>query len=215
MALKYKIFHNNICIYICKEEDIAKITESESITEIIPSENVENIPVWLNYLQLRQSGNIIITTPSPNAILQKLYTKCKKVIAAGGVVQNDYDEFLLMYRRGYWDMPKGKLDPGETLEQCAIREVQEETGLKHITLGPALAFKPFAQTYTLHTFKTKSGWNIKPSYWYHMRVNGRPALRPQYDEDIHEAIWVPRAQLQHYIKPAYSSIAEILVSLLY
>ncbi len=67
--------------------------------------------------------------------LKKAFFKLfKPVTAAGGLVENEKGEVLLIFRRGKWDLPKGKLDPGETIEQCAVREVEEETGLKNIEL---------------------------------------------------------------------------------
>ena len=89
-----------------------------------------------------------ITIHEPNGVIQleseesfKDYTKDKVIIeAAGGLVFNEKNELLMIFRRGFWDLPKGKVDEGETLEQCAVREVQEETGLQNIMLGDFLIF---------------------------------------------------------------------------
>jgi 8-oxo-dGTP pyrophosphatase MutT (NUDIX family) len=61
--------------------------------------------------------------------------KKKTIVAAGGLVFNENKELLMIYRRSKWDLPKGKLDEGETIEECAIREVEEETGVQQIILG--------------------------------------------------------------------------------
>jgi 8-oxo-dGTP pyrophosphatase MutT (NUDIX family) len=106
------------------------------------------------------------------------YKKDKKVIeAAGGLVFNEKKELLMIFRRGFWDLPKGKVDEGETLEQCAVREVQEETGLHNIKLIEFL-------TTTYHTYTLNNQSILKPSHWYKMEHWGDETLIPQTEEDI-------------------------------
>ena len=77
----------------------------------------------------------ILVHPELEKIRKAFWKKFEVIQAAGGVVTNDREELLLIFRRGKWDLPKGKLDPGETLEACALRETSEETGLQHLQLG--------------------------------------------------------------------------------
>ena len=129
----------------------------------------------------------------------------KRIIAAGGLVLNEKNELLLIFRRGYWDLPKGKLDEGETIEACAVREVQEETGLQEVTLGKFI-------TITLHeyfdTFIKEDV--IKESHWYQMNVKGNPPLIPQTEEDITLIKWVSRESLQDYLNNTYPNIIEVI-----
>ena len=82
--------------------------------------------------------------------------------AAGGLVYNAEGKILLIFRRDFWDLPKGKIDPGESKAAAAVREVEEETGLKDITLGDLI-------TETYHTYRTKKGNRIlKRTYWFRM-----------------------------------------------
>ncbi len=115
--------------------------------------------------------------------LLKDFTGLFKIIdAAGGVVFNENNEALMIFRRGYWDLPKGKIDPGETKEVAAVREVQEETGIKNVTLGDFL-------TKTFHTYRTGKGKRIlKRTYWYKMTTTDTE-LTPETEEDIELAIW--------------------------
>ncbi len=133
----------------------------------------------------------------------------KTIIAAGGIVQNDFDEILLIFRRGVWDMPKGKLDEGETIEQCAVREVEEETGLRNIELGK------FVQT-TYHEYADK--WIkkevIKETHWYAMRMHGNQTLVPQTEEDIEEILWVKREDIINYMNNMHKNIIEVLQNFL-
>ncbi|MEM1096576.1 MAG: NUDIX hydrolase [Bacteroidota bacterium] len=114
------------------------------------------------------------------------YLPPKVVIAAGGYVVRagaKEPDVLLIYRRGVWDLPKGKLDSGETIEQCALREVQEEVGIKKLrTLRPAGS--------TFHTYVEKGKFKLKTTYWYLMHTP-ETAFTPQADEGIEAVAWVP------------------------
>ncbi|MBL7745332.1 MAG: NUDIX domain-containing protein [Chitinophagaceae bacterium] len=132
-----------------------------------------------------------------------LFRKFTLVIAAGGLVTNQDHEVLLIFRRGKWDLPKGKLDDGEKLEDCAIREVREETGLKNIKLAAPL-------TITYHTYHEGSKFILKESHWYTMNVHGTQNLIPQTEEDILEIKWVKPGDLESYMKNAFPSVADVL-----
>jgi 8-oxo-dGTP pyrophosphatase MutT (NUDIX family) len=129
----------------------------------------------------------------------------KRIIAAGGLVFNEQNELLMIYRRGFWDLPKGKLDPGETIEACAIREVQEETGLTKIALGKFISI-------TLHEYFDPYLKEdvIKESHWYHMNVKGNPTLTPQTEEDITSIKWVGADLLPAYLTNSYATIIELI-----
>lgn len=128
------------------------------------------------------------------------------VTAAGGVVENEHHEILLIFRRGKWDLPKGKLDPGETLEQCAVREVEEETGLRNVELKKQL-------TITYHTYDEFGKHILKDSHWYLMKVKGHQDLQPQTEEDIQEIRWVKKKDLPAYFDNTFPSVKEVLTLL--
>lgn len=132
-----------------------------------------------------------------------LFKKFTVIIAAGGLVTNKDNEVLLIFRRGKWDLPKGKLDEGEKLEDCAVREVEEETGLKNVKL-----IAPLMVTY--HTYHEGSRFILKESHWYSMRADGEQKLVPQTEEDIHDIKWVKSEDLQPYIKNTYPSVTDVL-----
>jgi len=132
-----------------------------------------------------------------------MFGMAEKIIAAGGIVENERKEILLQFRRGKWDLPKGKLDEGETIEECAIREVEEETGLKDIELGELI-------DKTVHYYNEK-GKNIeKETFWYSMKVKGEQNLVPQLEEDILELRWVKETDLKEYLANTYDNIVEII-----
>jgi 8-oxo-dGTP pyrophosphatase MutT (NUDIX family) len=138
------------------------------------------------------------------AELEKTFRKKFTLVqAAGGLVLNDKGEILMMLRRGKWDLPKGKLDPGESLEHCAVREVQEETGLKKVTLQ-----KPLVVTY--HTYDESGKHILKESHWYSMKAPGKQDLVPQSEEQITQIKWVTAAEVKQYITNTFPSIIDVL-----
>ena len=130
----------------------------------------------------------------------------KKIIkAGGGLVRNGEGELLLIFRRGKWDLPKGKLDEGETIEACALREVEEETGVKHLALGELISV-------TWHEYFDK--WLnedvIKETHWFRMNVAGVPALVPQTEEDITAIEWTKKTDLPNRMEQSYITIIDVL-----
>lgn len=130
----------------------------------------------------------------------------KKIIkAGGGLVRNGEGELLLIFRRGKWDLPKGKLDEGETIEACALREVEEETGVKHLALGELISV-------TWHEYFDK--WLqeevIKETHWFRMDVAGVPALVPQTEEDITAIEWTKKSDLPKRMEQSYITIIDVL-----
>lgn len=126
-----------------------------------------------------------------------------KIIAAGGIVQNEEGKILFQFRRGKWDLPKGKLEEGETTEECAVREVEEETGLQNIQPGELISV-------TNHNY-IEGGVDIdKETHWFAMKVSGNQKLIPQAEEDILELRWVAENELSDYLSNTYSNISEIV-----
>ncbi len=125
------------------------------------------------------------------------------IVAAGGIVENEKGEILFQFRRGKWDLPKGKLDEGETIEQCAVREVEEETGISGIELGELIGI-------TKHLYTHKGIEIEKETHWYAMKITGEPKLIPQLEEDITELKWVSEHELQPYLSDTFPNINEIV-----
>jgi 8-oxo-dGTP pyrophosphatase MutT (NUDIX family) len=124
--------------------------------------------------------------------------------AAGGVVVNDADELLLIFRRGKWDLPKGKLDPGESITDCAIREVIEETGLQNLTLQGKIGSSSYC-------YKENGQLVLKQVQWFIMKTSDDHTLTPQTEEDITELKWVPLQELEPYLQNTYPTIRDILL----
>lgn len=126
----------------------------------------------------------------------------KSIIAAGGIVFNESDEILFIYRRKKWDLPKGKLDDGEQIDECALREVMEETGVKDLIIEKLLC-----ETY--HLYEEKGKMIFKTTYWYIMRSKDI-LLKPQAEEGIDLAVWATKSQVVEYMKNTYETIRELI-----
>ena len=110
---------------------------------------------------------------------------------------------LLIFRRGKWDLPKGKLDKGESLEACAVREVEEETGLENVKL-----VSPLITTY--HSFHEGTRHILKETHWFVMKAKGEQNLKPQTEEDIDEIRWVSAQNIKTFLEKAYPLITDIV-----
>jgi len=125
--------------------------------------------------------------------------------AAGGIVTDENDEVLMIFRYGCWDFPKGKVEEGEDWETAALREVEEETGLHDITLAEALPNT--YHTYTLHDTPI-----LKITHWYTMHAP-QQSLSPQTEEDISQAVWVPRTEVSARLELSYASLQHLWTKL--
>ncbi|MFT3750568.1 MAG: NUDIX domain-containing protein [Agriterribacter sp.] len=136
--------------------------------------------------------------------LKKMFWKHFTVIkAAGGLVKNEKGDSLMIFRRGKWDLPKGKLEEGEDLEACAIREVEEETGLKKVSV------QHFLLT-TYHTYNDFGKHILKESYWYLMNASSNQSTTPQTEEDIFEITWVNQETVREKLRNTFPSIKDVI-----
>jgi len=165
----------------------------------------------LNYADTLEKGSQKVTSvelvsDDVQALWSDFRSHYKWVEAAGGVVTNaDNDRQLFIFRRGYWDLPKGKIDDGEDRPTAALREVQEETGLQQISLGEALPT-------TYHTYRGKKNRILKPTYWYRMHTT-QQVLVPETEEDIEKAEWRTVAAVLASGEPLYASLRALLQTL--
>lgn len=191
---------SNVVLIATSNDDTAAHQPTQVIDE-------SNIIATLKALKNASDEVVLVESKAIAATLAHIQMHYEHVIAAGGVVKNSHDEILLIHRRGYWDLPKGKLDEGEAISSCAIREVEEETGVTGLSLGKLIDC-------TYHIYDTYGSDAIKTTYWYAMDTNDHNALVPQAEEDIAEAVWVPKANLHTYYDHTYATIRDILTAYL-
>ena len=126
----------------------------------------------------------------------------KRIEAAGGLIFNEADELLFIFRRGKWDLPKGKLDEGESLEACAVREIKEETGVD-------AAIVELIGT-TEHEYVEDGEEITKKTWWYKMTAQPPVEIQLQKEEGIEQAAWVNKSRVHEYLSNSYQNIAFII-----
>lgn len=131
---------------------------------------------------------------------------CKYIHAAGGVVKNSEDQYLLIFRNGKWDLPKGKLEKGEHPEVGALREIEEECGVFGLEI-----FQPLAVTY--HTYWMKDKRVLKKTWWYEIESDYNGDFIPQLEEGITEVRWMNKTEVNAIKNNTYKSIKEVIESI--
>jgi 8-oxo-dGTP pyrophosphatase MutT (NUDIX family) len=199
-----KIFFNYKPLFLCDtvDETIQPYIHHDDAI-FIDELNSHTVKSMIHEMEQEKIHAGVFYHPSLEELKKAFYKKFALVPAAGGLVQNEKDEVLMIFRRGKWDLPKGKLDNGEKLEDCAVREVEEETGLQKIKLISSL-------TITYHTYYEGARFILKESHWYKMKVSGEQKLIPQTEEDIQEIKWVKPSELKKYFKDSFPSVVDVL-----
>ena len=129
----------------------------------------------------------------------------KKVLAAGGIVLNKKNEMLFIYRHSKWDLPKGHVEKGESFEDCALREVKEETGINNLYINRLIG------TTEHEYFDSYVGTEvIKETRWFEMRTDKDESLHPQAEEGIEWIRWIPKEDVFLFLKNSYKNIIEIV-----
>jgi 8-oxo-dGTP pyrophosphatase MutT (NUDIX family) len=148
--------------------------------------------------------SIILYTNDVKALFEDLKSLLILIRAAGGVIENKDADILLIFRKGVWDLPKGKLDTQETSKIAALRECEEETGLSNLILGDKIY-----ETY--HLFRDNGQRALKKTKWFAMNYYGDKLPQPQTEEGITEIIWIsPKGALLK--EPMYENIKVVIRS---
>lgn len=171
-------------------------------TVFIDEFNAHTIKAMIYEMEQPQILRGVFLYADVEALLNSFKKKLSLVLAAGGFVYTDDKHLLLIFRRGKWDLPKGKLDEGEDLATCALREVKEETGLNNPRLEAPLCV-------TYHTYRQYGEHILKESHWYMMKSE-KDAFTPQTDEDIEKCEWVPLDALASYMDNTHASILDVV-----
>ncbi|MFO7873694.1 MAG: NUDIX domain-containing protein [Bacteroidales bacterium] len=161
---------------------------------------------WEGIMHFIQSDKACLcyVTKHPERLFRQFATLFENIDAAGGVVTNTDGALLFIFRNGRWDLPKGKMEMGETPEYAAIREVEEECGLSGVRI-----LRSLPPTY--HIFPLEDDqWALKKTRWYHMKIDGKPGLKPQTEEGITRAVWKQPDELSEVIQSTYGNLRELI-----
>ncbi|MBP6515490.1 MAG: NUDIX domain-containing protein [Chitinophagales bacterium] len=148
-------------------------------------------------------GNIALVTPFVEEALESIFDFADGIVAAGGIIKNAAGKVLTIYRRGFWDLPKGKVEAGEKIEDAALREVKEETGADVVRASHRTIV-------TYHCYVIKGENCIKETHWYLMNLVGTNTLEPQTEEDIESIEWMNKEEFESKKALFYPLISSLL-----
>lgn len=190
----YKVFANRLPIVLTSK---AKYLSNEN-TFLLSSLEIDEI-----LKKLRKHKKIYLFFPKKKDLIKEFKSKIKTIYASGGIVKNKKSEILFIFRRGKWDLPKGKADKGETKKQTALREVKEETGVKKLVINK------FFRT-SFHIVRSNKKYYLKETTWYLMSSNYEGDLIPQIDEGIKSVKWKNLNQVKKIKEKTFKNISIIL-----
>jgi len=190
----YKVFIENKPVFF----EINPNSQEEQLT-------IEEIKIGLNNFLTSDFTELYIDLKSETVFFD-VFDDHKLIEAAGGLVQNK-NKYLFIKRLGVWDIPKGKLEKGESPENGAVREIVEECGIDTPKIKNHLLD-------TWHTYEMKGKKYLKKTYWYLLKSGGKDKdIKPQEEEDITEAIYLPKKAFDIIKKNTYESIKDVLRAL--
>jgi 8-oxo-dGTP pyrophosphatase MutT (NUDIX family) len=170
---------------------IYKYTKPKKLKKIV--DEIKTSPI-LNHIIIHHNTEEIFLE------LELLFNVIK---AAGGLIINEKNEILFIYRNKKWDLPKGKIEKNETPEHAAIREVEEETLVKISSLKHHLVS-------TYHTYFYDQKYILKTNYWFLMYADSHQKLSPQLEENIEKVEWKTIADIPELMNHSYESIKDVI-----
>ena len=177
---------------------VEKETDFKSF--LLKTVNIGKVIKTLNNTDLK---GVHLVHKNEDKLLKRFLKLLPNVIAGGGKAYNTKNDILFIYRNDKWDLPKGKTERKESIEETAIREVEEETGAKGLKIT-----KPLPTTY--HIFKRHGKHRIKITYWFEMKTDFKGKLFPQENEGITKVEWLDDKGSQKALENSYANI-RILV----
>jgi len=199
-----KIYLGNKPVFLCDElnDELKEILHHPDAVFIdeITSPAIKSL---LHEIKKEEFHAGVMQDPDLVKLKKEFFKHFTLIEAAGGIVQNNKKDLLFIYRLDKWDLPKGKIEIGETPDECAIREVEEETGVTNLSLK-----KKIGETY--HTYDAFGKHFLKTTHWYYMTCPNEQTLTPQTEEDITSLKWVHTKNIKEPIANTYPSIKDIL-----
>ncbi|WP_396146230.1 NUDIX hydrolase [Flavobacterium sp.] len=188
----YKVFINDKPLFLTNE--VAKETDFQLF--LLESVDIEQLIIKMFNNKINKA---YLYHPDEKEILNKVKEKIPVKKAGGGLVYNKKGEVLFIFRNGKWDLPKGGCDKGEEIEDCSIREVEEETGVNDLKIT-----KKLQKTY--HVFKRNGVYRLKITHWFEMTTTFEGMPVPEVNEGIEKVAWLNQEQIKEALTNSYENI---------
>ncbi|NMR34475.1 NUDIX domain-containing protein [Chryseobacterium aquaticum] len=194
----YKVFVNEKKLLLSKQpENLEKTLKYESFT---------TLEIALDLLQNTSLNELNVYGEEIGEIWEEFKKLFRIIEAAGGIVNRPNGDILFIKRLGKWDLPKGKMEKGESREESAIREIEEETNLRNVEL------LDFINT-TYHIYIERNGDKVlKFTHWFEMNFEGEDTSKPQIEEGITEVAWKNTAQIESEVFPSTFKNIKLIIN---
>ncbi len=193
----YKVFVNEKKLLLSKQ--------SENLEKAIGYENATTLEIALDLLENTSVKELNVFGEDIDGIWTEFRSLFRIIEAAGGVVNNSDGDILFIKRLGKWDLPKGKMEKGESREESAVREIEEETGLGDVELVQ------FINT-TYHIYVERNGDKVlKCTHWFEMNFSGEDTSKPQTEEGITEVAWKNTTQIEDEVFPSTFKNIKLII----
>jgi 8-oxo-dGTP pyrophosphatase MutT (NUDIX family) len=193
----YKVFVNEKKLLLSKQ--------SENLEKTLGYEGVTTLEIALDLLENTSVKELNVFGDNIDVIWSEFQKLFRIIEAAGGIVNNPAGDVLFIKRLGKWDLPKGKMEKGESREESAVREIEEETGLADVELVK------FINT-TYHIYVERNGDKVlKCTHWFEMNFNGEDTSKPQIEEGITEVAWKNTVQIEDEVFPSTFKNIKLII----
>jgi 8-oxo-dGTP pyrophosphatase MutT (NUDIX family) len=197
MAQKYRIYINEKVILLT-----SVLPANTDKFQLIDNQYLD-LKLIYHWVDKHHATHFYVLCDNAKELLKKVIRNITLIEAAGGLVKNQKGEYLFIYRNSKWDLPKGKIEKKEKTKITAVREVEEECGIKVDKLEDKIC-----KTY--HAYIYRGDVVLKKSHWFSMKYTGKTKLVPQTEEGITDVRWFNHAQIEMIIHNTYSSILDVL-----
>ncbi len=191
----YKVFVKEVAIIVTSDKDLFPDHDVFDLKTV-------NLKKLVKAVKKGKVERPVLYSKSEEKLLKRLHKKLPLVLAGGGLVENDNGEYLFIHRNGKWDLPKGKTEKKESIEQTSLREVAEETGVQNLQISEYLG--P-----TYHIFSRNGKMCLKLTHWYAMTSDFTGELIPQEKEGIDKAVWLDAVAANEALANSYANIREL------
>jgi 8-oxo-dGTP pyrophosphatase MutT (NUDIX family) len=194
----YRIYINQTALIITESTDLP-----EGNYQQIDAEGFDFIQFYQRLKHEKAAGVFVLLTSNAKRLFNQIKLSLKVVRAAGGVVRSEENKFLFIFRKGVWDLPKGKIEVGEKKKKAALREVEEECGIVISSAGEKIC-----KTY--HVYEMFGEVILKKTTWYSMQAANAQTLIPQLEEDITEARWIAPGDFSSVRENTHPLILDVM-----